>query len=174
MLGGEMILTQIKAYGWMALSIFFGTLLASQTVRLHFSQLAEAKAVLTLAQAQNAATEARNTLNTEAREKEKDLNTSAADTRKDTNDSVRKLTTQRDDLVKRLRYAEANAATANLISKTTRVTCDGEATSRDSGTQLPNTLGAEDVDEALRADTIREHLKACYTQYDKARQTLSQ
>lgn len=74
-----------------------------------------------------------------------------------------------DDLAARVRRAEANAATARLVSVSTQTACNGHAPAGSDGAELLNSLGIEDVREAERADKIRIALGACYAQYDAAR-----
>lgn len=168
-----MIYDKIKAYGFQALSLVLLVLLATQTFRLHYAELREAKAITTLANERASSAEALVASQEETRIAENALSANAAETRKVTNDQVRTLTTQRDVLIKRVRVAEANAATATLVSKVTAATSDRAAPQGNHGGELLSTIGEQDVDEAIRADTIRLHLVACYRQYDQARETLS-
>src|SRR3990167_558904 len=122
-----MFLNTLKAYGFMALSIFLASMLGLQTWRLHTAQLEVAAAVSTLADERAVASAALATQQGENRKTEAELNTSAAQTRKATNDQVHSLGPQRDGLLKRVRIAEANAATAALVSQATaaaRSRCD--------------------------------------------------
>lgn len=102
------------------------------------------------------------------------LNNSAAETRKATNDQDLIRNTQRDVLLKRVRVAEANAATNTLVSQVTTVTGAGPAPTGGDGPDLLGSLGSADVEEANRADTIRLHLKGCYADYNRAKEALSQ
>jgi len=166
------MIDKLKAYGWMVLAILFGSLLLVQTYRLHGAQMGELKAVTT--QATERATGAANVVaaTAEVRSTEQGLNAAAAYTRQETNYAVLALNTQRDTLLKRVQRAESNAATASLVSRTTAAAGDGQAAPGDPGAELLGTYGAADVEEGARAETIRLHLKACYRDYEAARQAL--
>lgn len=107
----------------------------------------------------------------EVRSTETGLSNAAADDRKVLNDKVISITSERDALLKRVRYAEANLATARL-SKDAAVTSTGSVAESSDGTELLNTIGEQDVEEASRADTIREHLLSCYRYVDRAEAAL--
>lgn len=109
-----------------------------------------------------------------AREKETVLGSKAADTRKETNEQIRNLTAQRDALLKRVLNAELNAAAAGVVSKASSATFPGAVAKGGHGGELLGSLGQADVEEALRADSIRLQLAACYRQYEEARKALSQ
>lgn len=108
-----------------------------------------------------------------ARDAEHKLSTDVAVIRKETNEKVDSLNAQRDALIKRVRRAEANAATALLLPRASENSGDREAASGDTGAELLGSFGAEDVSEAVRADIIREQLKGCYAQYESVRQSIS-
>ena len=113
--------------------------------------------------------------NKEVRKTETSLNDGAAITRKETNDQVRAITRERDALLKRVRDAESRAKPSNpVVSQTSPATSDGEVATGDVGGEFLNQLGEEDVLEAERADVIRLHLKACYRDYDRAKEALEQ
>lgn len=73
-----------------------------------------------------------------------------------------------DDLRKRLRIAQANAATAALVSRTTEPAGPAAATVG-SGEVVSLRTGDDLVSLALRADEIRADAQACRRQYDAAR-----
>ena len=95
----------------------------------------------------------------------------ATSTRKETNEKVQTASTQSADLLRRLRAAEARAIAAEQQASAL-ATSLRQAAVRDDGAELPGQIGEEDVLEALRADTIRVHLLACYAQYDRAKAEL--
>lgn len=101
----------------------------------------------------------------EVRSTEAGLVSAAGKVNQETNEQIHSLTVQRDSLVKRLRIAQANAATAKLVYQSTSPSTTGSTPQGNPGAELPGTIGEEDVAEAHRADTIRLHLKACYAKY---------
>lgn len=176
-----MILDKLKAYGWMAAAIALSVLLATQTLRLHTSQLAHAAVKTQLSDTNSAYAEERTKAATSlvaahdaARTAEAGLGAAASEIRKETNDQVSALVTQRDSLRKRVRLAEARAAAAAIMPQAAAVAPARQAPSGVPRAELLAPIGEEDVVEADRADTIRLHLAACYRQYDKAREALNQ
>lgn len=142
-------------------------LLMKQTNELHSVDKARDTAVTELA---NYRIEAGKELQKKTdiyRQNEQKLQADASDVRKETNEAIQTVGTHRDVILKRLRTAEANLATARLMSRTSSDSSNGTVASGDTGTGLLATIGAEDVDEATRAETIRLHLKACYARYDQ-------
>ena len=167
------MIDKIKAYGWMALSVAALSLLAVQTWRLHTAQLDTATAVTTLANERAIASEARSTQNTDFRKTEIALSNFDSQTRKNTNEQVRIVAAQRDTLLNRVRIAEASAKSGGLSCSTT-TSDDGASTSRRDKPELLAQIGTADVLEAERADVIRLHLEACYTQYNRAQEALKE
>lgn len=107
----------------------------------------------------------------EVRSTETVLSVDVAKERNNLNEKIQSLTSERNALLKRVRNAEANLATARL-SKDATVTSTGSVAESSDGTELLNTIGEEDVEEASRADTIREHLLSCYRYVDRAEAAL--
>lgn len=167
-------ITLIKAYLAVALATVFGGLLIVQTVRLHGAQLEVAELQVEIESEKATAAQALAVSTIEARETEIALGSKAADTRKETNEQIRNLTVQRDALLKRVLNAELEAASAAVVSKATSAAIAGRAPKGSDGAELLGSLGQADVEEALRADTIRLHLAACYRQYAEAKKALSQ
>lgn len=99
------------------------------------------------------------------------LVTASMDTTKELNAEIKTLTRRRNALLDSLRIAK-NTANYVELSPTTAATGNGEATTGNYGSQLPATIGVEDVEEAERADTIRLHLAKCYTDYYRAKDAL--
>jgi hypothetical protein len=164
----------IKTYLGVALATLFGGLLIVQTVRLHDAQLDAAKVRTELANQKAQASNSLTISTIEARETEIVLGSKAADTRKETNEQIRNLTVQRDALLRRVLNSELNAASVAVVPKATTTPIVGKAAQGSDGRELLGSLGQEDVEEALRADTIRLQLAACYRQYDEAKKALSQ
>lgn len=167
-------ITLIKTYLAVALATLFGGLLIVQTVRLHGAQLDVAELRVELESEKATAANALAVSTIAARETEVGLGSKAADTRKETNDQIRNITAQRDALLRRVLNAELEAAAAAVVSKATAASFPGRVAQGSDGAELFGSLGQEDVEEALRADTIRLQLAACYRQYNEAKKALSQ
>lgn len=163
---------KIMKYGWMALAILAITLLVGQSWRLHVSQLAEAKAITTLANERAAAAQANTTQIGAIRKIENSMEVTASETRKTTNAQVSSLNVRSDSLLQRVRNAAVSAKPAEVPS-TSAVAGDGQAAGRDPQPELLGQFGEEDVREAKRGDTIRLHLQACYALYDRAQEALN-
>ena len=103
------------------------------------------------------------------RQAEQHMQAVADQERLKTNEQINAASHHADSLVVRVRNAEAAAATARLVSSTTKTACTGQAPAGGDGAELLGTLGSTDVLEAQRADKIRIALGACYAQYDAAR-----
>lgn len=103
------------------------------------------------------------------RQAEQHLQAIADEERTKANEQIAISSRRADDLAARVRRAEANAATARLVSTSAQAACTGQAPAGSDGAELLNSLGVEDVREAERADKIRIALGACYAQYDAAR-----
>lgn len=98
-----------------------------------------------------------------------------AEIRKQTDEKVRALVAQRDTLLRRLRLAElaqASGVKPPGLSCASPAAAAGQAAPGAGAAELPRPLGEQDVDEALRADTIRLNLLACYVQYERAEAAL--
>ena len=90
------------------------------------------------------------------------------------NEEVRAAVAIADDLRRRLRVAQA-AAARPVAAATATASADTTPREITAGSNRPvvlGTLGEEDVSEALRAETIRAGLLACYASYDAARAQL--
>ena len=103
------------------------------------------------------------------RQAEQHLQAVADQERLKANEKIATVSRRADSLAVRVRNAETAAATAKLVSATTKTACAGQAAPGDSGAELLRPLGSADVLEAERADKIRVALGACYAQYDAAR-----
>jgi hypothetical protein len=168
------MIDSLKTYVAGALAIVLGLLLMVQTVRLTGAQTALNKAKLELSEEKALASKSVAVATTQARETEQALSEKASDTKKETNDQIRNLTAQRDALLKRVLNAELDSAAAAVVSKAATDTFLGAVAKGSHGGELLGSFGQEDVEEALRADTIRLQLAACYRQYEEARKALSQ
>lgn len=166
-----MIFDKLKAYGFQALSLVLLVLLGIQSFRLSSSELESAAAKAEFAQVQKEQALKLANATAAARSAEAGLQASAAQTRKQTNDQVLSLSSQRDALLERLRLAQARLADPAL-SGTAAAAGPGEGVPGAAGTLVPAALGAADVREAERAETLRLHLASCYAQYERAQAAL--
>lgn len=105
-----------------------------------------------------------------ARATEQSLNEQASEARKKANDEINTLVTHRTLLLNRLRDYKGYSSD---LSEATTTTSDGRIAVTDAGASVLGTIGEEDVEEALRADTIRLQLISCYRQYNQARKALN-
>lgn len=103
------------------------------------------------------------------RQAEQHLQAAADEERAKADEQISIASRRADDLLGRVRRAEANAATARLVSATTKTACTGQTPERSNGAELLGSLGSADVLEAQRADKIRIALGSCYAQHDAAR-----
>ena len=134
------------------------------------SEIADLK--LTISQRETTSAQGEATAQTEVRSTEAGLADGAGQDRKKTNEQIDSLTSQRNALIRRLRIAEDRATRSMQLPKDSKPASDGHATGDGDGTQFPATIGTEDVEEASRADTIRVHLEACYSQYNRVKDAL--
>ena len=104
----------------------------------------------------------------QARRTTEALQAAADEQRKADNEEIHTLSTRAGTLARRVRDAEARAATATLVSQSLTPGA-GQAPARCDGAGVFGSLGEPDVWEAERADTLRIALKSCYADYDRAR-----
>lgn len=103
---------------------------------------------------------------------EDELRATADASRKATNEAVSEATRQRDALrAERLRNAALARAT-NTVTRTTSVASPGPTPSVDYGAELSGSIGEQEEDEALRAETLRVKYIECYSGYNEAREKL--
>lgn len=91
--------------------------------------------------------------------------------REETHEQVTAATTLADNLRQRLRVAQANSATAALVSRTVAASAPAAAPI-EIGEVIPVGVGDDLVSLALRADELRADAQACRKQYDAARSAL--
>lgn len=140
-----------------------------QTWQLGEARSAEAKAVAALAQYQQKASDNLTGEVITVRANEQGMQETASVIRKNTNESVQATVAEHDALLKRLRVAEANLATARLMSSVAYAASPGAASPGGDEPELPARIGEADVREAKRGETIRLHLASCYAHYESAR-----
>jgi len=162
-----------------ALALVLALALAWQTYRLHGAQIATLEATNALANGQaawaderaNAAT-ALAVATTKARETEQQMAVEAEKAEHEKQTQIAAVSARADDLRKRLRNAEANAATARLVSGLAAASTPVEAARVCHGSELSGQFGEQLVSEAERADLIRFQLASCERQYEAARGAL--
>lgn len=162
----------MKSELWKPIAITLLVLFGVQTYRLQQSNLATAKVTTTLAQERTTAATKLVQAQAKVLETEHSLQQSADEARKISNESITVLTAQRDALTIRLRNAIAKANTGR-VPQAAAIASNAEGVSGSTGSELLGSFGEEDVLEAHRADTLRTHLVACYSQYDAARSELN-
>lgn len=174
-----MILDKIKAYGFMVGCIALAGLLAVQTLRLHSEQRATDRAMTTLANERAAwaheranAADALARATTQAREKEQALAAAAHQSEETKNAEIATLAARAADLRRRLRNAEANAATSRLVSGAAAAPAPGDPSGLRDGAVIPERVGDGLVGLAERAEAVRLQLAACTRQYNAAREAL--
>ena len=162
-----------------ALALVLALALAWQTYRLHGAQIATLEATNALANGQaawaderaNAAT-ALAVATTKARETEQQLAAQAEKAEHEKQTQIAAVSARADDLRKRLRNAEASAATARLMSGLAQPSATGEVARVCHGSELSGQFGEQLVSEAERADKIRLQLASCEASYERARVAL--
>lgn len=99
--------------------------------------------------------------------------TTMHDERNRTDETIRHLHRTADDLRLRLRSAEeVRRATVTVAHESAGAASDEETSRRSAAAVVPGEAGVDFVSEALRADTIRVELMACYADYDRVRDAL--
>ena len=157
-----------------------GAICLALAVALFFTYAAKAvaerradKAELTLSQDRESAATQLAQLVQKARETEQTLVAKAAQIEGEKNAQITALDARAADLRKRLRNAEASAATARLVSGLAQPSGASEATGVDNWPVIFGSLGEQLISEAERADLIRFQLASCERQYEAARGALS-
>lgn len=163
-----------------ALALVLALALAWQTYRLHGAQIATLEATNALADGQAAwaderaiASEKLAQATAKNRETEQQLTAQAEKADHEKQTQLAAVSARADDLRKRLRNAEASAATARLVSATTSVGSASEAAGLRDGAVIPERVGDGLVQLAQRAETIRLQLASCEASYERARDALS-
>ena len=162
-----------------ALALVLALALAWQTYRLHGAEMSALRASNDLANGQAAwaderaiAAEKLVQATAKNRETEQQLTAQAEKAEHEKQTQIAAVSARADDLRRRLRNAEASAATARLVSKASAVASTSEVAGVDHFPVLFGPLGEQLVSEAERGEKIRISLLACYKQYDDARKAL--
>lgn len=99
--------------------------------------------------------------------------TAMAEERNRTDETIRALQRNADGLRERLRLAnQTGRAVAAVAGHDAGPSTASAAPRRDVEPVVPGAPGVDLVTEALRADTIRVELMACYEQYDRVRNSI--
>jgi len=106
------------------------------------------------------------------RESEQNLVEATVQIREETHAQLAANSAAADDLRRRLRIAQANAATAALLPRATSTAPVEPPGPVDAGAQLSERVGNDLVSLAERGDTLRAELQACYRTYEAARSGL--
>lgn len=102
------------------------------------------------------------------RQSEQNLVEATVQIREETHAQLAANTAAADDLRRRLRIAQANAATAALVSSAAAPAAPAAAPI-ELGAQLPDGVGDDLISLAERANEIRADAQACRRQYNAAR-----
>lgn len=163
-----------------ALALVLALALAWQTYRLHGAEMAALRASNALANGQAAwaderaiASEKLAQATAKNRETEQQLTAQAEKAENEKQTQIAAVSARADDLRKRLRIAEANAATARLVSKAPPVAGAPEVAGLRDSAVIPERVGDGLVQLAQRADQVRLQLASCEAQYERARSALS-
>lgn len=174
-----MIFDKLKAYAALIGCAILAVLLVLQTLALNKAERRADKAEVALSAEREAWAEERTkaatalaAATTQARAKEQALTAAAHQSEELKNAEIATLATRAADLRRRLRNAEANAATARLVSGAGAIAAPGEPAGLRDGLVIPDRVGDGLVRLAERADAVRLQLAACERQYEAARAAL--
>ena len=163
-----------------ALALVLALALAWQTYRLHGAEMSALRASNDLANGQAAwageraiASEKLAQATAKNRETEQQLTAQAEKAEHEKQTQIAAVSARADDLRRRLRNAEANAATARLLPGAGADSGATEAAGVGDWAVIPGSLGYDLVSEAERADTVRLQLASCEASYERARDALS-
>ena len=163
-----------------ALALVLALALAWQTYRLHGAEMAALRASNALANGQAAwaderaiAAEKLVQATAKNRETEQQLTAQAEKADHEKQTQLAAVSARADDLCKRLRIAEASAATARLMSKAPPVAGAPEVAGLRDSAVIPERVGDGLVHLAQRADRVRLQLASCEASYERARDALS-
>lgn len=110
------------------------------------------------------------------REVHQELNTKSSEYRKELTDAKTNSDRKYADISRRLLNAEArNRALSDSLyglSESSSTSSNPTATLRSDELLLLRKIGQEDVDEARRADQMRENLEYCYKEYNLMRESI--
>ena len=174
------VLSKLQAYLAMAVAALLSVALVSTGFLLVKEKLSHATTTSTL-EKERAGWQGERAIAAEAlvqataknRETEQQLTAQAEKADHEKQTQLAAVSARADDLRKRLRIAEASAATARLMSKASAVASTSEVAGVDHFPVIFGPLGEQLVSEAERADRIRLQLASCEASYERARVALS-
>lgn len=173
------VLSKLQAYLAMAVAAILAVALASTGFLLVKEKLSHATTTSTLEkeragwQGERAiAATALAAATAKNRETEQQLTAQAEKADHEKQTQLAAVSARADDLRRRLRNAEASAATARLVSATTSVTSASEAQAGDYVQRFSERVGDDLIALAQRADQVRLQLASCEKKYDAARDAL--
>ena len=174
------VLSKLQAYLAMAVAALLSVALVSTGFLLVKEKLSHATTTSTL-EKERAGWQGERAIAAEAlvqataknRETEQQLTAQAEKAEHEKQTQIAAVSARADDLRKRLRNAEASAATARLVSKASAVASTSEVAAVCHGSELSGSFGEQLVSEAERADTVRLQLASCEASYERARDALS-
>ena len=174
------VLSKLQAYLAMAVAALLSVALVSTGFLLVKEKLSHATTTSTL-EKERAGWQGERAIAAEAlvqataknRETEQQLTAQAEKAEHEKQTQIAAVSARADDLRKRLRNAEASAATARLVSKASAVASTSEVAGVDHFPVIFGPLGEQLVSEAERADRVRLQLASCEASYERARDALS-
>ena len=174
------VLSKLQAYLAMAVAALLSVALVSTGFLLVKEKLSHATTTSTLEkeragwQGERAiAAEALAQATAKNRETEQQLTAQAEKAEHEKQTQIAAVSARADDLRRRLRNAEANAATARLVSATGAIARAPEVAGLRDSAVIPERVGDGLVHLAQRADRVRLQLASCEASYERARDALS-
>jgi serine phosphatase RsbU (regulator of sigma subunit) len=174
------VLSKLQAYLAMAVAALLSVALVSTGFLLVKEKLSHATTTSTLEkeragwQGERAiAAEALAQATAKNRETEQQLTAQAEKAEHEKQTQIAAVSARADDLRRRLRNAEANAATARLMSATGAIARAPEVAGLRDSAVIPERVGDGLVQLAQRADRVRLQLASCEASYERARDALS-
>lgn len=174
------VLSKLQAYLAMAVAALLSVALVSTGFLLVKEKLSHATTTSTLEkeragwQGERAiAAEALAQATAKNRETEQQLTAQSEKAEHEKQTQIAAVSARADDLRRRLRNAEANAATARLMSATGAIARAPEVAGLRDSAVIPERVGDGLVHLAQRADRVRLQLASCEASYERARDALS-
>ena len=174
------VLSKLQAYLAMAVAALLSVALVSTGFLLVKEKLSHATTTSTLEkeragwQGERAiAAEALAQATAKNRETEQQLTAQAEKADHEKQTQIAAVSARADDLRRRLRNAEASAATARLVSATGAIARAPEVAGLRDSAVIPERVGDGLVHLAQRADRVRLQLASCEASYERARDALS-
>lgn len=174
------VLSKLQAYLAMAVAALLSVALVSTGFLLVKEKLSHATTTSTL-EKERAGWQGERAIAAEAlvqataknRETEQQLTAQAEKAEHEKQTQIAAVSARADDLRRRLRNAEASAATARLVSATGAIARAPEVAGLRDSAVIPERVGDGLVHLAQRADRVRLQLASCEASYERARDALS-